>query len=118
MAYVSGYLADVNFDLEGVEEEMTEETRLVYDANHVYREGYDQGVKDTMDFKEDYMHERMGDAVGQFIIECGEMAEENWCDSQIEMLRRLFGAVLEGTDYDKWEPKDETEVQGDIPEDN
>lgn len=28
---------------------MTEETRLAYSANHVYREGYEQGKADTID---------------------------------------------------------------------
>lgn len=27
---------------------MSEETELAYTANHIYREGYDQGVKDTV----------------------------------------------------------------------
>lgn len=45
-------------------------------------------------------------AVGMFISQCGEMAEQNWCTSQVEMLERLFGAVLHGCKYDEWERED------------
>ena len=44
------------------------------------------------------------DLVGEFINQCGAMAEENWLLSQVEMLERLFGAVLHGCKYDEWEP--------------
>lgn len=39
----------------------------------------------------------------EFVKDCGEMAEKNWLPSQVEMLERLFGAVLEGCEYDEWE---------------
>ena len=34
------------------------------------------------------------EAVGLFIEQCGEMAEENWCPAQVDMLERLFGSVI------------------------
>ena len=39
------------------------------------------------------------DAVNLFIKQCGEMAEANWCPSQVEMLQRLFNAVLNNEPY-------------------
>lgn len=45
-------------------------------------------------------------AIGEFINQCGEMAEANWCSSQTEMLQRLFNAVLRGEPY---APKPEEE---------
>lgn len=47
---------------------------------------------------------KMSGLVGEFINQCGAMAEENWLPSQVEMLERLFGAVLNGCKYDEWEP--------------
>ena len=44
-----------------------------------------------------------------FICDCGNMAEENWCPSQVDMLERLFGAVLKGVPYAEWEPDAESE---------
>lgn len=44
-----------------------------------------------------------------FIVQCGTMAEENWCPSQVDMLERLFGAVLKGVPYDEWEPDERNE---------
>ena len=34
-----------------------------------------------------------------FIEECGTMAEKNWCPAQVEMLHRLFLAVILGEEY-------------------
>lgn len=45
------------------------------------------------------------DAVGEFIKQCGEMAEANWCPSMVEDLQRLFSAVLKGEPYS--EPPEE-----------
>jgi len=39
------------------------------------------------------------DAVSFFINQCCEMAEANWCPSQVEMLKRLFNAVLKNEPY-------------------
>lgn len=39
----------------------------------------------------------------KFIFQCGEMAKENWPPYQIDMLQRLFGAVIKGCKYDEWE---------------
>lgn len=39
------------------------------------------------------------DALALFISQCGMMAEENWCKTQVEMLHRLFSAVLIGEEY-------------------
>lgn len=44
--------------------------------------------------------------LGKFICQIGEMAEKNWCSSQVEMLERLIGAVLEGVEYADWEKKE------------
>jgi len=49
----------------------------------------------------------MSVAVGTFIEQCGKMAEENWCPAQVDMLERLFGAVLHGVKYDEWEREDD-----------
>ena len=46
------------------------------------------------------------DAVQEFIRQCGEMAEANWCPSQVEMLERLFKKVLAGEPYAP-EPEEE-----------
>jgi len=43
------------------------------------------------------------DAVSLFIKQCGEMAEANWCPSQVQMIQRLFNAVLNQKPYDKTE---------------
>ena len=48
--------------------------------------------------------DKMSGLVGEFINQCAAMAEENWCPSQVDMLERLFGAVLRGCKYDEWEP--------------
>jgi len=48
-------------------------------------------------------YDDMASAVGLFIAQCGEMAEKNWCPSQVEMLKRLFGAVLKGCEYADYE---------------
>ena len=34
-----------------------------------------------------------------FMDKCETMAKENWCDSQIEMLERVFEKVLKGEPY-------------------
>lgn len=41
-----------------------------------------------------------------FVEECKKMAEENWCPAQVDMLKRLFGAVIEGVAYDEWRPEE------------
>lgn len=46
-------------------------------------------------------------AVAMFIRECGEMAEKNWCPSQVDMLERLFGAVLHDCEYADWTPEEQ-----------
>ena len=53
---------------------------------------------------ENNLIDKMSGLVGEFINQCGAMAEENWLPSQVEMLERLFGAVLNGCKYDEWEP--------------
>lgn len=50
----------------------------------------------------DKEHKAAVEAVGKFIAQCGEMAEANWCPSQVDMLERLFGAVLHGVPYPEW----------------
>lgn len=45
------------------------------------------------------VHEEAADAVGQFIKQCGEMAEANWCPEHVDMLERLFNKVLKGEQY-------------------
>lgn len=45
-------------------------------------------------------------AVEEFINQCGEMAEANWCSGQVEMLIKLFNAVLKGEPYAP-EPEEE-----------
>lgn len=45
------------------------------------------------------VHEEAADAVGQFIKQCGEMAEANWCPEHVDMLQRLFDKVLKGEQY-------------------
>ena len=47
----------------------------------------------------------MASAVGLFVAQCGEMAEKNWCNSQVVMLHRLFGAVLSGVEYKDYIPR-------------
>ena len=49
----------------------------------------------------------MASAVGLFVAQCGEMAEKNWCNSQVVMLQRLFGAVLSGVEYEDYIPGDD-----------
>lgn len=39
------------------------------------------------------------DVVSFFIKECEDMAEANWCPSQVQMLQRLFNAVLKNEPY-------------------
>lgn len=39
------------------------------------------------------------DVVSFFIEECEDMAEANWCPSQVQMLQRLFNAVLNNEPY-------------------
>ena len=51
---------------------------------------------------ENNLIDKMSGLVGEFINQCGAMAEENWLLSQVEMLERLFGAVLHGCKYDEW----------------
>lgn len=70
-------------------------------ADKLYDEIYSKGFKDS---QEKYYDEMMS-AVGLFIVQCGEMAEKNWCTSQVDMLHRLFGAVLSGKEYAEWEPE-------------
>lgn len=48
-------------------------------------------------------YDDMASAVALFISECCEMAEKNWCPAHIEMLKRLFGAVLTGVEYADYE---------------
>lgn len=43
--------------------------------------------------------ELTADAVGRFIMQCGEMAEANWCSEHVDMLERLFDKVLKGEPY-------------------
>ena len=74
---------------------MKEEIKLIYDANHVYREGYDQAVHDM---KEDRIAAQT-EAVGTFIEQIGHMAEENWTPQQVLMLEWLIGATLHDVDY-------------------
>lgn len=51
-------------------------------------------------------YDDMASAVGLFIAQCGEMAEKNWCPAQVDMLERLFGAVLKGVEYSEWRNDD------------
>lgn len=43
--------------------------------------------------------EQAGDVLGQFINQCGEMAEANWCPDHVAMLERLFDKVLHNEPY-------------------
>ena len=43
--------------------------------------------------------EQAGDVLGQFINECGKMAEANWCPDHVAMLERLFDKVLHNEPY-------------------
>lgn len=52
-----------------------------------------------MNEDEKYTIDDMIDAVGEFIRECGEMAEQNWTPQQVLQLEWLFGAVLHHEDY-------------------
>lgn len=52
------------------------------------------------------VHEEAADAVGQFIKQCGEMAEANWCPEHVDMLEHLFDKVLKGEPYAE-APKEE-----------
>lgn len=58
--------------------------------------------------EDDEFDKKAGDLLASFIGQCGGMAEENWCPSQVDMLKRLFGAVLEGVSYAEWEPDAES----------
>lgn len=60
--------------------------------------------------EDDELNRDSGDLLATFIVQCGKMAEENWCPSQIDMLERLFGAVLHGVPYAEWEPDAVSEV--------
>lgn len=55
------------------------------------------------------LYQYAGELLGTFIVQCGTMAEENWCPSQVDMLERLFGAVLKGVPYAEWEPDERNE---------
>ena len=59
--------------------------------------------------KDDELYEKAGGLLASFIGQCVSMAEENWCPSQVDMLERLFGAVLKGVPYDEWEPDERNE---------
>ena len=48
--------------------------------------------------------------LSNFIEQCGEMAEKNWCPEQVEMLTRLFGAVIKGVEYADWDPEEENDA--------
>lgn len=49
------------------------------------------------------MYEIPMNLIMHFMEKCMEMAKENWCPAQVEMLERLFGATIHMVDYDKWE---------------
>lgn len=53
--------------------------------------------------EEEQRFDDMASAVGLFIAQCGEMAEQNWMPSQVAMLKRLFGAVIKGCEYADFE---------------
>ena len=59
----------------------------------------DQELTLTKKELEDLVKEKAVDVVYYFVNQCKEMAEVNWCASQVFDLVRLFGAVLSGTDY-------------------
>lgn len=65
-----------------------------------YAQGYKQGINEA--------DERAVNTVLRFIAECEDVAEKNWCPAQIDMLERLFGAVIQGVAYSQWERPDET----------
>lgn len=54
----------------------------------------------------DMCSEQSVDAVSEFIKQCGEVAEANWCPAHVDMLERLFNAVLKGEQYAP-EPEEE-----------
>lgn len=62
-------------------------------------EVYRMGQKDVAE----NLSEFIASSIGVFIDQCGKMAEENWCPSQVDMLKRLFGAVLKGYKYADYE---------------
>lgn len=39
------------------------------------------------------------EGVTKFVNNCAAMAADNWCPAQVEMLERLFDAVLTGKPY-------------------
>lgn len=70
-------------------------------ADKLYTAIYNAGYND----RNEKAYDDMMTAVGIFITQAGEMAEKNWCTSQVDMLHRLFGAVLSGKEYAEWEPE-------------
>lgn len=55
--------------------------------------------------------EILGQTLSVFIEECANMAVENWCQSQVDDLQRLFIAVCTDTDYAEKCEEDEPEEE-------
>lgn len=45
------------------------------------------------------VNEQATDILANFINECGEKAEANWCQEHVDMLERLFDKVLHNEPY-------------------
>lgn len=59
----------------------------------------DTELKMTKKEFEDRLKGFSTNAVFKFTCDCADMAEANWCPSQVENLERLFNAVLKGEPY-------------------
>lgn len=59
----------------------------------------DQELTLTKKELEDLAIEKAVNVVYYFVNQCKEMAEANWCASQVMDLGRLFAAVLSGKPY-------------------
>lgn len=66
----------------------------------------DQELTLTKKELEDCAKEKAVDVVYYFVNQCKEMAEANWCPEQVEMLIKLFNAVLKREPYAP-EPEEE-----------
>ena len=66
----------------------------------------DQEITLTKQELIEYASEQTVNGVGEFINQCGEMAEANWCPAMVEDLVKLFNCVLKGEPYAP-EPEEE-----------
>lgn len=59
----------------------------------------DQVIKVTKKQLIGVMAKSQVEGVTDFVKKCAEMAADNWCPAQVEMLERLFDSVLTGKPY-------------------